>query len=643
MNSHKKWRFNPGDRLGINDSGIETFRGQIISYLAREICQNSLDAKLSNEEKVIVEFKEFKLKRDEFPGINDLVDAFERALKFWGQEKNIVESAVNFFERGLDVLNSDEISVLRVSDFNTTGLLKSKEQFKSPWFNLVTASGVSQKSNSAGGSFGIGKSAPFACTDLRTVFYSTLDAEKIEASQGVCRIATFEDEEGNETAGKGYYGLKDDSFPNKNAPIYKQMFLDPEFKRNQSGTDIYIMGFKEIEDWEYEIIKAILNDFLISVYEGKLEVIVENTKINRESLENILNDFYVRNEKDLQKSYNYYKVLTSDKTRTFEYEVEDLGKIEFKALFGADVPELGLDLHRQALVTRTNGMKLFDRGYLSGSIPFAGVLKLVDEKVSSFFRLLEPPEHNAWEEDRYDGKGGKTYAKKKIDEVNRFMRETVNEIGYVPISEEMDAFGIGNYLPDDFLLLTGNVEKEEGIVDKAKSIEIVDIEEPKRSKTVSSKGGEQEEIDVNGVFDEDGKLIGGNPSGESNETDGGQGRDGTYRECSDSKTKVKKLVSVRPNKERIILIDKENNKYKLILELIDEVKYGYLKFSIRREEGREIALISNVQNGQDIEYRIERNKIYFSSEKELDKIEAIFELEYKEPCSLEVEIYGNQL
>ena len=182
-------------------------------------------------------------------------------MKFWGQEKNIVESAVNFFERGLDVLNSDEISVLRVSDFNTTGLLKSKEQFKSPWFNLVTASGVSQKSNSAGGSFGIGKSAPFACTDLRTVFYSTLDAEKIEASQGVCRIATFEDEEGNETAGKGYYGLKDDSFPNKNAPIYKQMFLDPEFKRNQSGTDIYIMGFKEIEDWEYEIIKAILNDF----------------------------------------------------------------------------------------------------------------------------------------------------------------------------------------------------------------------------------------------------------------------------------------------------------------------------------------------------------------------------------------------
>lgn len=54
MNSHKRWRFNPGDRLGINDSGIETFRGQIISYLAREICQNSLDAKLSDEEKVIV-------------------------------------------------------------------------------------------------------------------------------------------------------------------------------------------------------------------------------------------------------------------------------------------------------------------------------------------------------------------------------------------------------------------------------------------------------------------------------------------------------------------------------------------------------------------------------------------------------------
>ena len=643
MDNRKRWRFNPGDRSGINDSGIETFRGQIVSYLAREICQNSLDAKLPDEEKVIVEFEEFKLKKDEFPGIDDLIDAFERSLKFWGQEKNVVKPAINFFKKGLEILDSEEIPVLRVSDFNTTGLLKSKEHFTSPWFNLVTASGVSQKSNSAGGSFGIGKSAPFACTDLRTVFYSTLDAEGIEASQGVCRIATFEDEDGNETAGKGYYGIKDDSFPNKNAPIYEQIFLDPRFKREKSGTDIYIMGFKEIEDWENEIIKSLLDDFLISIYDGKLEIIVENTKINQETLENILNDLYAKDKKDLRKSYNYYQVITSKQTRTFEYDIKDLGKVEFNALFGADVPELGLDFHRQALVTRTNGMKLFDRGYISGSIPFAGVLKLIDEEVNSFFRLLEPPEHNAWEADRYEGKGGKGYAKGKIDEVNRFMREKVNEIGQIPVADEMDAIGIGDYLPDDFLLLTGNTEKEENIVDKAKSVEITNIEKPKKSKGISNQGGERLEIEVDGIFDEGGNLAGGNPSGGENETDGGKGKGGKYKESPGPNTRVKKLVNIKPNKERIILVDKRKNQYKLILDLVDKVKYGYIEFSIRREEGKEVALISNIQNGQDVDYRVEKNRIYFSSEKELSKIETVFGLEYTEPCSLEVETYGNQL
>ena len=69
MTEEINWRFNPGDRLGINDSGIETFRGQMITSLGREICQNSIDAVLERKEKVTVEFKEFKLDREKIPGI----------------------------------------------------------------------------------------------------------------------------------------------------------------------------------------------------------------------------------------------------------------------------------------------------------------------------------------------------------------------------------------------------------------------------------------------------------------------------------------------------------------------------------------------------------------------------------------------
>ena len=42
------------------------------------------------------------------------------------------------------------------------------------WHRLVKMTGQSAKnSNTAGGSYGIGKHAPFAVSGLRTIFYST--------------------------------------------------------------------------------------------------------------------------------------------------------------------------------------------------------------------------------------------------------------------------------------------------------------------------------------------------------------------------------------------------------------------------------------------------------------------------------------
>ena len=49
FNLIQKWNFpsnNYGQIFGIADSGVETFKGTTIKSLAREICQNSLDAAL---------------------------------------------------------------------------------------------------------------------------------------------------------------------------------------------------------------------------------------------------------------------------------------------------------------------------------------------------------------------------------------------------------------------------------------------------------------------------------------------------------------------------------------------------------------------------------------------------------------------
>ena len=59
-----KWSFpsnNNGDVNGIGNSGVETFQGAPLKSLAREICQNSLDA--SNSVKPVnIEFMPFELR-----------------------------------------------------------------------------------------------------------------------------------------------------------------------------------------------------------------------------------------------------------------------------------------------------------------------------------------------------------------------------------------------------------------------------------------------------------------------------------------------------------------------------------------------------------------------------------------------------
>ena len=136
------WRFpsnDHGENKGINDSGVATFRGTPLKSLAREICQNSLDAAKSGV--VTVEFDVFNIKTEDVPGINVLRNTFKRCLEYWGQQRAITTK--EFFTNALEVSEKEECSVLRISDFNTTGLTGTREEINSNWTNLTTSSGAS--------------------------------------------------------------------------------------------------------------------------------------------------------------------------------------------------------------------------------------------------------------------------------------------------------------------------------------------------------------------------------------------------------------------------------------------------------------------------------------------------------------------
>lgn len=162
---------NGGEVKGISDSGIETFSGNSIKGLAREILQNSLDANKKSSKPAFVEFELFQLSFENIPGSSSLMDAFNRARFFW--ERQTSKKAKKFFDQALDQTN-DLIDILRISDFNTSGLLGSKDDYNTPWVNLTKSAGVSDKDNGTMGSFGIGKFATFAASSYVQYFITQL-------------------------------------------------------------------------------------------------------------------------------------------------------------------------------------------------------------------------------------------------------------------------------------------------------------------------------------------------------------------------------------------------------------------------------------------------------------------------------------
>ena len=97
-----------------------------------------------------------------------------------------------------------------ISDYNTKGLSGAKAEIreKSVWRALTHSNGVTQKDQGSGGSYGIGKNAPFACSSFRTIFYNSYAYDdQVRAFQGVARLVTHFDSNNESTQGVGFFKI----------------------------------------------------------------------------------------------------------------------------------------------------------------------------------------------------------------------------------------------------------------------------------------------------------------------------------------------------------------------------------------------------------------------------------------------------
>lgn len=464
MSENIKWRF-PGNNFtsdnGLDTADMETFKKDAISSLARELCQNSLDAHQKDNVKAVrIEFCSFDINRDSIPDVDIISEQIDNCLDTWQHHKKISQQLAEMKVQ----INKSVIKCLRVSDFNTTGLVGVSGGDNNPWYYLVHGSGISDKSSTSGGSKGIGKFATFVTSHFNTVFYSTVTEKGEIGYEGICKLCSAKMAGTKQkTQGTGYFGSSDE-----NEAILEQFNLDKNYVRplDKFGSDVYILGFKEPVGWKRDIITKILDSFMSAVSFGALEVKVDDIEINSETLKDIVYDDNLINKKEKKNIISQY-LLLNDKEHRFEdvITIDELGEAKLYLIeFDAEHEDMATN---NCVMIRYPYMKIKELVKIS-TLPCSAMCIIEKNKLNERLRDVENPQHTNWEFNRIDDPSERAEVKAIYDELIDQIRKIITDHLSSSDNTKTDIEGAGEFIQsvDNEVGKKDSPEKVKKVVDK---------------------------------------------------------------------------------------------------------------------------------------------------------------------------------
>jgi len=622
-----------GQIRGLADAGIETFTGDEIKSLARETCQNSLDAIRDGEETVIVMFTRTEINKSQIPGFDHYRSNLIKCREYW--KKAHSQKTEIFLEQAIDAITSERSYVLSVSDYHTKGLLGPYDNRFDGWNTLTKIDGGATKSGDKAGSFGIGKNAPFCNSYYRMVFYRTLNEENEVAAQGISRLLSFPTNTQNEvdtmTTGIGYFGNKD-----RNLPVETISELEQISKRNEYGTDVFIFGFRSKYSWVDEMICEVLDNFFVSIMSKKLEVKIKNETIDYLRIGRYINQF----KTSCKNTYNNYLVLTSSESQTYVKKFHGLGTLRLKIL--VDPTE---KMNKKILVVRKSGMKLFHLGNISRVVSFSGILDLEGKELNEYFREMESPAHDSWKPSRHTNP---QQAKEYYEELKDWVHGIVLSQGEFSSDESMDIEGLGPLLQNN----TNHGKSEEVNDEKAESLNnnIRNIRFEERSPSRSTRGffygnngnlsNSSDKSTKTGIISESGdksavRTLKGKQSRNKLKDhkgfESGKGDDIVHESKHNSESCA--LSSVR-----IIHV---SGGYRVSFSVPHHVENGYIEIVTVGENGRTNILSVSKASSLSLCDKIwtSDNKIYFENMDDKGKVKIDFSLHCNRDYAMEVNVY----
>lgn len=448
------------DKVGVNDVGIGVFKKKPYIGLTKEILQNSTDAPnpdLPDGTPVRVRFELIQIDRDDIPDVNRLNDVIHKCYDYYpngddgAKLKRIRDAADKFLAQ------PGQVPVLKISDYNTRGLCGVLEEKGSNWSGLVRERSATNKTSGSSGAFGVGKFAPFNFSSLRTIFYSTQTIQGEIAFQGKAILTSFKE---NNTL-KHNIGL----FANKDSENFDAVLsledIAPVFRRDEVGTDIFVLGFENEADWMEQSAISVIEHFFYSIYKGRLEVEIADAEkvisIRQDNLGDMITYFQSYCETHMKDDVtfqftapSYWKLLNGPHkktTETFFYGDKSMGEYELFLLTGDDITE------KKVLEMRQAGMKIREDVAFRIPMNFTGIFIATGanaasnepkDNISSFLRKCENQAHDDWAADEYPEE--KEMARAIINKIHAIILEAVKKEMPDYGKDSVDAFGLSEFL-----------------------------------------------------------------------------------------------------------------------------------------------------------------------------------------------------
>lgn len=624
MEENRGWYFpnnNGGEAEGFENQGINQFKMSPYGKLAREIIQNSYDAKIKGEnKKVRVDFRLVSIEKNRIPNLESIGKNINASAEYFPESERLEKFRQNANEK----LKNDMIDVLKISDYNTTGLFGIEERVNSAWYGLIKSSGNSTKSGVSGGSYGSGKHAAFVFSYFRTILYGTFVEGEGYAFQGKSILCSH-NEDGIEKRGIGYWGEIEE---NGCKPIRKQETMDEFYRREETGTDLYIIGAKlEEENWVENIIYSVIENFWKLIIEDKLEVKIvnheEEINIDSKNIRALAQIGKDSNAKiDEHDSFNAYKFIElNDTVEDVRYgSICEENDVELKIAKLPQYPE------KKILRMRDTEMKINIFSPRKRPVNFIGILIAKGEKLNKQLRESEPQTHDSWNADNIEDDEDRKEIRETIKKLDAWMNEQIDSLSYVDDIPEFDAEGL------DFLNLEDN--DTNGIEEVQRPFdEIVNNEEEEQEILITQRNNTPKAIDK--TNDEDPNAGGEDDGDQERSRDGGKKPKGEGENNSGNGELYheSQMLYVRTP------YDNDKKMYKVIIRSTEDLNNCEIRFQRCTDSGELERLKINNAYIEGRELEVSGNIIKNIDLKKEEDTKIDIQFETKRKCIMEVRVY----